>query len=377
MIAMPNWLIKILLAIYTKVPVFLRPTLKDFFSWFVLRIEAAAKRRRIYSGMRVEFLDFEIAYLARFETLSPAENEVLVEAECSLVSPGTERAVLCGLPGARRTFPYLPGYSTVGRIVKIGKAVKGYELGARVTGRIHHASCETVIADNIFRVPPGVTSEEASFIELGIIVLQGIRKAAIKPGDRVAVVGQGLIGQLCNRLARILCPASLIALAPSRNRERLARLPGGADEYMSLSEDPLCVHGIAADVVIEAVGTPQANVVAMNCARESGRVILLGSSRGLTRDLDIWALAQKRNLTILGAHISDMPEKDTSPQRWTYKQEGKLFLELLDAGRLKVGDLITWRALPEECNAVYEVLAGGGRDHVGVTFNWSAKKVVA
>jgi len=373
---MPNWLIKILLAVYMRIPVALRPTLKDVFDRVILRIEALTKRRQIVHGVRVEFLDFEIAHLLPCELLGPAEDEVLIKAECSLVSPGTERAVLCGLPGARRSFPYLPGYSTAGRVVKKGSAVKRMELGDRVTGRIHHASHETAVANKIFKVPDGVTSEEACFIELGIIVLQGIRKAAIKPGERVAVVGQGLIGQLSNRLARLLTPASLIAVAPSRNRERLARLPGGVDEYLSLVENPACVHSIEADVVIEAVGTPQANAVAMNCARDGGRVILLGSSRGLTRDLDIWSLAQKRNLTILGAHISDMPDKDASPQRWTYEQEGNLFLELLHTGRLKVADLISWRARPDECNAVYEVLAEGGRNHVGVTFNWKVEKVV-
>lgn len=369
---MPDWLIKILLAIYTKIPPALRPTLKELFIKGSLRIEGLLKRRQIIRGKRVEFLDFEIAHLLPYETLGPGPNEVLVEAECSLISPGTERAVLCGLPGARRSFPYVPGYSTAGKVVKKGSAVKGIEIGDRVTGRIKHASHETAPASTLFKVPPGVSAEEASFIELGIIVLQGIRKAAIRPGERVAIVGQGLIGQLANRLARLLTPASLIAVAFSRNRERLAVLPGGVDQYLSLKENPDCVHTIQADVVIEAVGTPQANVTAMQCAREGGRVVLLGSSRGLTRDWDVWNMAQKRNLTIIGAHISDMPERDASPQRWTYVQEGKLFLELVETKRLKVADLITWRAKPEECNAVYEVLAEGGRDHVGITLNWVA-----
>lgn len=372
---MPDWLIKILLALYTKIPPSLRPTLKDLFTKAVLRIEALAKRRQIVTGKRVEFLDFEIAHVVPFELLGPGPYEILVEAECSLISPGTERAVLCGLPGARRGFPYVPGYSTAGRVVKKGKAVKGIDVGDLVTGRIKHASHETVEAGKIFKVPAGVTAEEASFIELGVIVLQGIRKAAIRPGEHVVVVGQGLIGQLANRLVRLLTPASLTAVAPSRNREKLAMLPGGVDRYLSLQEDPACVHTLEADVVIEAVGTPQANVTAMHCAREGGRVVLLGSSRGLTRDWALWNDAQKKHLTIIGAHISDMPEKDASPLRWTYEQEGRLFLELLHAGRLRVSDLITWRAKPEECNAVYEVLAEGGRNHVGITFNWQPNGV--
>jgi threonine dehydrogenase-like Zn-dependent dehydrogenase len=161
-----------------------------------------------------------------------------------------------------------------------------------------------------------------------------------------------------------------VAVASSRNREKSARLPGGADDYVALSETPERVHSLQADVVIEAVGTPQANVTALECAREGGRVVLLGSSRGLTRDLDVWRLAQQRNVEIVGAHISAMPDRDQSPLRWTYEQEGRLFLELLARGRLRVSDLVTWRARPEEANAVYEVLAEGGREHVGVAFAW-------
>jgi threonine dehydrogenase-like Zn-dependent dehydrogenase len=341
----------------------------------MIRVQAAAGRRRVVQGHRVEFLDFEIAHLEAYEFLGPGKGEVLVDAHCSLVSPGTERAVLCGLPGARRSFPYVPGYSTAGIVEQLGPGVTALKTGDRVTGRVHHADRETIGANRMFKIPKGVSFEDASFIELGIIVLQGIRKAGIKPGDHVAVVGQGLIGQLANRIARLLGTTSLIAVASSRNRERSARLSGGADEYVSLSDTPERVHTVRADVVIEAVGSPQAISVAMNCARDGGRVVLLGSSRGLTRDLDMWGLAQRRNLEIVGAHISDMPETDESHQRWTYEQEGRLFLDLLANGRLRVSDLVTWRARPDECNAVYEVLAEGGRNHVGITFNWKTEAV--
>jgi threonine dehydrogenase-like Zn-dependent dehydrogenase len=124
-------------------------------------------------------------------------------------------------------------------------------------------------------------------------------------------------------------------------------------------------------VVIEAVGTPQAITVAMDCARVGAKVVLAGSSRGLSRGVDWWSLAQQRGLTMVGAHISAVPAKDASHGRWTREQEGRLFLELLQTGRLKVRDLITWRAKPSESNAVYEVLVSGGREHVGIVFCWN------
>jgi threonine dehydrogenase-like Zn-dependent dehydrogenase len=115
----------------------------------------------------------------------------------------------------------------------------------------------------------------------------------------------------------------------------------------------------------------------MRCARHGGRVVLLGSSRGISRDVDFGAVAQARDLEIVGAHISDMPAVDPSAGRFTYRQEGELFLQLLSSGRLTVNDLVTWRAAPDECNAVYEILAKGGREHVAIVFQWQPPAAVA
>jgi threonine dehydrogenase-like Zn-dependent dehydrogenase len=240
-----------------------------------------------------------------------------------------------------------------------------------VAGRIKHTSHCSLRPDDLFRIPDGVSYEEASFIELGIITLQGIRKAKIRPGDRVAVVGQGLLGQLGNKLSRVLGASRVIAVAASRNRESTATGPGGAHEYVATSESPEAPEEIRADVVIEAVGTPQAVELSMRCSRDGGKVVLLGSSRGLGRDVDMWSTFQKRSIDLIGAHISAVPERDSSAGLWTYRHEGELFLRLLAEKRMTVEDLVTWRARPEECNAVYETLAGGGGKHVGIVFHWS------
>jgi 2-desacetyl-2-hydroxyethyl bacteriochlorophyllide A dehydrogenase len=367
---MPKWLESFLGNTYSRIPPAVRPFFKAIFLWSQIRLQGLFTGRRVQQGKRVEFLDFEIAHLENYEFLTPGPNEVQVEAVCSTVSPGTERAVLCGLPGARRPFPYVPGYSTAGRVVRVGKNVKHLKVGDRVVGRMKHASAESASASMLFRIPDGVSYESASFMELGIITLQGIRKAGIKPGDRVAVLGQGLIGQLANRFARMLGAATVIAAAPSRNRAATALTSGGADEYFVLSRNGDNASQIEADVVIEAVGTPEAIVTAMKAARVGGKVILLGSSRGLSRDVDLQGLMQKRRVSVIGAHISVMPERERSAGRYTYQQEGLLFLQLLAARRVSVADLVTWRAAPTDCNAVYETIAKGGKEHVAIVFQW-------
>lgn len=368
---MPDWLVKILGTAYTRIPPRMRPVAKKTFVWSSLRAQAAAQRRPICRGRRVEFLDFETAHLEPFEFVGPGPGEVQIRALASCVSPGTERAVLCGLPGARRSFPYTPGYSTVGVVERVGRGTRGLKPGDIVAGRMPHASHGNLSPVSLFKVPDGVAPEAASFLELGIITLQGIRKARIRPGDRVAVVGQGLIGQLAARLAKVAGAGHVIAVAASRRRSATALTPGGADEFIALSDGPDAMAGVAADIVIEAVGSARAITLAMSAARNGGTVVLLGSSRDLGRNLDWRRIAQDRNLTLVGAHISVLPARDASSGLWTYNQEGRLFLDLLAAGRCDVSSLITWRPRPEECNAVYEVLAEGGREHVGIVFDWT------
>lgn len=367
---MPAWLERFLGSLYSRIPPSVRPAFKTVFLWAQIRIVGLWSRRSVRRGQRVAFLDFEIAHLEPYEYLSPGANEVEIAAHFSTVSPGTERAVLCGLPGARRAFPYFPGYSCAGVVVDAGASISTFRVGDRVAGRMRHASGESALTDHLFRVPDGVSLESASFIELGIITLQGIRKARINPGDTVAVLGQGLIGQLANRVARAVGASQVIAIAPSRNREPTAMANGGATAFVSMSEGSFDPSVVSADVVIEAVGTPDAIVMAVRCARPGGRVVLLGSSRGLSRDVNLGALVQGQDITIVGAHISDMPGHDPSPGRHTYRQEGELFLDMLRSGRLSVSNLVTWRPSPAECNAVYEILAKGGREHVAIAFAW-------
>jgi len=367
---MPRWLEKLLGALFPYVPAPMRPAFKRAFLWTLIRVQGLASGRGVRQGWRIEFLDFEIAYLEPFEYLRPGPGEIEVAAHFSAVSPGTERAVLCGLPGARRSFPYYPGYSCAGIVERAGARARGFRPGDRVAGRLKHASAGTAAAELLFRVPDGVGLEAASFIELGIITLQGMRKARIAPGDRVAVLGQGLIGQLANRIARASGAGEVIAVAPSRARAPVSMRPGGADRFLASRDPDFDPGAVLADVVIEAVGTPEAIVTAVRCARRGGRVVLLGSSRGLSRGIDLGALLQQGAIEMVGAHISDLPAVDDSPGRHSYRHEGELFLEMLRCGRLSVDELVTWRAAPDECNAVYEKLARGGGEHVAIILDW-------
>ena len=359
----------ILGTVYEIIPKPVRPVAKKLFFATTLRFEAVLRRRRIYKSERIAFVDREVADLEKYEFLGPGPGEVTVKSFASVVSPGTEAAVLCGLPGARRYFPYYPGYSAAGIVQAVGKGVKDLVVGDRVAGRIPHAALATVPRSTLFPIPDGVDMQQAAYIELGIIVLQGIRKAHVEIGDKVLVLGQGLIGQMCNRIARSMAAGEVVAGATSNRRQKTATSEGGADSFLVMSDD-LAPESIAADLVIEAVGTPGAIETAIRCAKPGGRVCLLGSSRGLSRNFDVAELLQNRNIEVVGAHIGAMPELDASSGRWSYTQEGELFLDMLRNGMLSAKELTTWVAKPGEANAVFERLANGGKSEVGIMFEW-------
>jgi predicted dehydrogenase/threonine dehydrogenase-like Zn-dependent dehydrogenase len=357
---------QVLRAVYDRMPDDVQPALRRSYRWASIRAEAAHARATVNRCKRVTFEDFEVAHLEPREILGPRTHEILVEMCVTAVSPGTETSILCGWPGTPRRFPYAPGYSGAGVVGQVGASVSGFVPGDRVAGGLHHASRDTVSTQVLVKVPDGVTLQDASFTVLGVIALQGVRKAAIAPGERVAVVGQGLVGQLSRRLAALSSPSAIVAIGSSRARSALALSDG--DTFMSLADAGL--DSIDADVVIEAAGTPDSIATALRCAARGGRVVIVGSGRTLDRNANWVARLQERDLTILGAHLTTVAEREASPTRWSYQQEAALFLELLRRNRLRVDDLVTWRARPEACNEVYEQLASGRSKHLGIIFEW-------
>jgi threonine dehydrogenase-like Zn-dependent dehydrogenase len=220
------------------------------------------------------------------------------------------------------------------------------------------------------RVPDQVSDEDACFIELAVIAMQGVRRARLQPGERVVVLGVGLVGQLALQFARWAGAAPLVAVARTSQGFDAARA-GGADECIQLSTRPGATADLEADVVLEATGSPSAILTACECARSGGRVVLLGSSRGMTSGFDFQSCVAARGLEVIGAHISSLATRESGLGRWTRRDEAELFLELVANGRLHMAPLISRRVAPDEANRVYDDLLGGRDRTLGVVFDWT------
>lgn len=318
----------------------------------------------------------------------PPPGMLLVEAATTAVSAGTEIANLRGLtpyfsaanPNWRDN-PYYPGYSLAGVVRAVGEGVSGFEPGDHVCGWGPHASAAIVDARRFVQIPAGVSFDHAALTSLGTIVMNAVRLARIEIGERVAVVGAGLIGQLALQLSRLSGARPTVAVDLIEARLALARTCGataGVDpsapdadqQFASLTAG----HGLGAghgfDVVFEATGSPAAFNPALKRVAFGGRLILLGSTRGLVDSFDPYDDVHRKGITIIGAHVSSHPDQPTHLNRWTREENQRLALDLIADGSLQMEPLISHRILGDEGPAVFERLATTLEEFYGVLLQW-------
>jgi len=312
----------------------------------------------------------------------PPPGGILVRAEMSAVSTGTEIANYQGRTvqrGPDSTEPYHPGYSFAGTVLAVGTGVERFQAGDRICGPLPHASHAVEARPErlarITAIPAGVGSADATLTQLGCIVLNAVRLARIELGERVAVVGAGLIGLLACRFARLAGGRRLTALELLPARRALARRYGSASAFDP--GDPDTAGAVAAhapggfDVVFEATESAAGFRSALKVARPGGRVILLGSTRELVDGFDPYADVHLKGLTVLGAHVSTTPIVATVRDRWTEAANRRVLLELMQRGELDVDALISDHVAPDQAPAAFAELAVRPQEHLGVVIDWT------
>lgn len=222
--------------------------------------------------------------LREVELTEPGPDDVVVRTAYTSISAGTERMLLGGrLPHPMLSFPIVPGYETVGRVVGLGAGappeLEGrwvYVGGARCFVGVNPAwggQSATLIVDHRRVVPlEGLEPRQGVLLALAATALHGIDLLDLQAGRRVLVLGQGPVGQIAARLARR--PGAWVAVT-DRDAGRLAR--SSADLAELAGDRPLKdALGSPVDVVVEATGSMAALAEALPLLADGGTVLLLG-----------------------------------------------------------------------------------------------------
>lgn len=115
----------------------------------------------------------------------PKEKEVSIETEAALISTGTELTSSTGdfpMPSAWSNYikyPFLPGYSSIGRMVEVGHEVKNFNVRDIVAATSPHATHTVVMADQLVKVPENVNVESACFHTIEAGVMNSVRLARV------------------------------------------------------------------------------------------------------------------------------------------------------------------------------------------------------
>ena len=311
-------------------------------------------------------------------TLPPVgAAQVLVASECTLISPGTERAFLLGLPNARGSYPSRPGYSNIGRVIAVGTAVTGYEVGDRVASTQGHTSHFVTEPGRLLKVASTeMPAEEAVFFNLGAIALQGIRKTRIELGEAALILGQGLIGLLALQLAQLSGAIPVIAVDLDESRLDISKNLGAdhafTPEAANFSEAVKVATGDSGPaVVVEATGHPEGIQTALDVAGWGARLVLLASTRGETPKVNFYRDVHKKGLILYGAHNSVRPRQESSPNFWTLADDSRLLLSLIAERRLDVTPLISHRVAGAAAPEVYQRLMAWNPGLIGVVLQWN------
>ena len=123
-----------------------------------------------------------------------------------------------------------------------------------------------------------VSLEDAALAEPAAVAWHGITRGRPRPGERIAIVGDGTVGLITAHLLRLYSPAELVVFGQRQDQASLAAELGATAFELStssISPTPADPPGHF-DLVIEAAGKPAAVEHAIALARRGGRVVLLG-----------------------------------------------------------------------------------------------------
>jgi len=363
--------------------------------------------------MKIVVENFSTGEVAVADAPAPAvpENGVLVRTHASLISAGTDRAVLGlakkgyvgkalarpdlvrrvlkkvkndGLTAAFQAVrnavaePKTLGYSLVGEVIGVGARVEGVALGDKVAcagaGHANHAEVAAVPGNLFVHVPAGVPDEDAAYVTLGAIAMHGLRQADQQLGATVLVVGLGLVGQIALQLARA---AGLKAIGLDLDARKIALANKLGAAVAAMPDDPRLAATIAAatdghgvDAALLTAGSKDSGapfeVVARHC-RDRARVVVVGDVKMDIPRAEYFA----KELEILqsrsygpGRYDPDYEEKGRDYPigyvRWTERRNMRAFLDLAAEGRLDLKGLTTHRFPVERAAEAYDLVTGGG-----------------
>lgn len=250
------------------------------------------------------------------------------------------------------------GYSTAGEVVQVANDVEEFRVGDRVAcagqNYASHAEYIFVPKNLTVRVPKNVSLKDASFVTLGAIAMQGIRQAGLKNGEKVAVIGLGLLGQLAVRMLKAY-GHPVIGFDINENQVRFAKENGmdegvvlGSNNFMNVVDKFTNGYGADAVLIYASTKTDSPLKIAVQVSREKGRIVQIGN---ILTNIP-WRDFYTKELSYISSRSYGPGRYDRGYEeeghdypyghvRWTEKRNMEEFLRLLNEKEISVENLVS------------------------------------
>jgi L-iditol 2-dehydrogenase len=247
------------------------------------------------------------------------EGEVLVKVHVALTCGTDLKVYQRGYHARMIVPPALFGHELAGVIEEVGPGVRGFRKGMKVVA-LNSAPCQKcfycskhqenlcedllfnngayaeyiriprrIVEQNMLVVPASVTFEEAAMIEPLACVLRGLHETKVEIGDTVTVIGGGPIGLMFVQVAKAT-GCNVISVVKRDSQVEAAKRMGAHDVVqITKVDDPIeAVRSLTpsrrgSDVVVEAVGRPQAWEWSIDMVRKGGTVNFFGGCANGTK----------------------------------------------------------------------------------------------
>ncbi|HSA96429.1 MAG TPA: dehydrogenase [Acidobacteriota bacterium] len=290
----------------------------------------------------------------------PAPDWCLVRTMYSAVSPGTERLVAsgrvptaireemrCPYMGGRFPFPVKYGYSLVGEVAEGPMGIGGLKVHL-----LHpHQDLCVVRAEDVRPIPDGLPAARATLASNLETAVTAVWDGGVTLGERVLVVGFGIVGSLVARVLG-LGPAVELEIAEKRaDRRRLA-------ETMGFRAAPAPGPG-PYDVAFDTSGSASGLQTALDSLGLEGRVVAVSWLGAGPARLDLGGSFHSRRKRIVSSQVSRIPA--ALAPRWDAARRTELVFRLLERPEfdLHIGPAVPFARLPRAFSALVKPASGG------------------
>ena len=265
------------------------------------------------------------------------------------------------------SYPLAYGYACVGVVKEIGKEVNGEWLNRMVFAFHPHASSFIIQTSSLILIPHSISSDTACFLPNMETAVNLIQDGAPILGERVLVLGQGIIGLLTASLLSEFPLESLVAVDNYELRRKALQVTGQKLKVQSLAPHDLRPSTFDAfDLTFELSGSPSALNDAIALTTFSGRIVI-GSWYGKKRaEIDLGGVFHRSRIKLISSQVSTLSPELSG--RWDKSRRFDVAWKALE--RIKPEKWITHRFPIEDADKAYRLLDENPQETIQVVFNY-------